>query len=69
VPKSESGFYSVPRPDPTASGISRLRALNLIQLRELDKTLGIQDNDKPLAVRLKYTHFLAMQERILKNEE
>jgi hypothetical protein len=33
---------------------------------QLDKTLVIQDNDKPLAVLLKYEHFLAMQERILK---
>jgi hypothetical protein len=47
-------------------GISRLRALNVTQLRELDKTVVIQDNDKPLAVLLKYEHFLAMQERILK---
>jgi hypothetical protein len=45
-------------------GISRLRALNVTQLRELDKTLVIQDNDKPLAVLLKYEHFLAMQERM-----
>jgi PHD/YefM family antitoxin component YafN of YafNO toxin-antitoxin module len=45
-------------------GISRLRALNVTQLRELDKTLVIQDNDKPLAVLLKYEYFLAMQERI-----
>jgi hypothetical protein len=29
----------------------------------------IQDNDKPLAVLLKYEHFLAMQEQILKGEE
>ena len=36
----------------------------LTQLRELDKTLVIQDNDKPLAVLLKYEHFLAMQERM-----
>ena len=50
-------------------GISRLRALNVTQLRELDKTLVIQDNDKPLAVLLKYEHFLAMQEKILKSEE
>ncbi len=28
----------------------------------------IQDNDKPLAVLLKYEHFQAMQEQILKNE-
>jgi hypothetical protein len=46
-----------------------LRALNVTQLRELDKALVIQDNDKPLAVLLKYEHFLAMQERILKHEE
>lgn len=45
-------------------GVSRLRALNVAQLRELDKTLVIQDNDKPMAVLLKYEHFLAMQERI-----
>ncbi|MGA8617991.1 MAG: hypothetical protein WB660_05660 [Candidatus Sulfotelmatobacter sp.] len=51
-----------------AVGISRLRALNVTQLRELDKTLVIQDNDKPLAVLLKYEHFLAMQEKILKCE-
>jgi hypothetical protein len=38
--------------------------LNVTQLRELDKTLVIQDNDKPLAVLLQYEHFLAMQERM-----
>jgi hypothetical protein len=51
------------------ANICRLRALNVTQLRELDKTLVIQDNDKPLAVLLKYEHFLAMQEKILKSEE
>jgi hypothetical protein len=45
-------------------GISKLRALNVAQLRALDKTLVIQDNDKPLAVLLKYEDFLAMQEKI-----
>ncbi len=44
--------------------ISRLRALNVSQLRALDKTLIIQDNDEPLAVLLKYEHFLAMQDRL-----
>jgi hypothetical protein len=34
------------------------------QLRDLDKTLVIRDNDKPLAVPLKYEHFMAMQERM-----
>ena len=57
---------SIPYVDPTVQhvGISRLRALNVTQLRELDKTLVIQDNDEPLAVLLKYEHFLAMQERM-----
>ena len=50
-------------------GISKLRALNVTQLRELDKALVIQDNDKPLAVQLKYEHFLAMHEKTLKSEE
>jgi hypothetical protein len=43
---------------------SKLRALNVTQLRALDKTLVIQDNDKPLAVLLKYEHFIAMQEKM-----
>lgn len=47
--------------------VCRLRALNVTQLRELDKTLVIQDNDKPLAVLSKYEHFLAI-EKILKAE-
>ena len=57
---------SIPYLDPSVQhvGISRLRALNFTQLRELDKTLVIQDNDKQLAVLLKYEHFLAMQERL-----
>jgi translation initiation factor IF-3 len=57
---------SIPYLDPNVQhvGISRLRALNVTQLRELDKTLVIQDNDKPLAVLLKYEHFLAMQAKM-----
>jgi translation initiation factor IF-3 len=57
---------SIPYLDPNVQhvGISKLRALNVAQLRALDKTLVIQDNDKPLAVLLKYEHFLAMQERM-----
>jgi hypothetical protein len=58
---------SVPYLDPSVQhvGISRLRALNVTQLRDLDKTLVIQDNDKPLAVLLKYEHFMAIQERLM----
>jgi len=57
---------SIPYLDPTVQhvGISKLRALNVTQLRDLDKTLVIQANDKPLAVLLKYEHFMAMQEQI-----
>ena len=68
---AKTNQVSIPYLDPSVQyvGISRLRALNVTQLRELDKTLVIQDNDKPLAVLLKYEHFLAMQEKILKSEE
>jgi hypothetical protein len=57
---------SIPYLDPSVQhvGISKLRALNVAQLRALDKTLVIQDNDKPLAVLLRYEHFLAMQEKM-----
>lgn len=57
---------AIPYLDPNVQhvGISRLRALNVTQLRELDKTLVIQDNDKPLAVLLRYEHFIAMQEML-----
>jgi translation initiation factor IF-3 len=57
---------SIPYLDPTVQhvGISRLRALNVTQLRDLDKTLVIQDNDKPLAVLLKYEHFMEIQRRL-----
>ena len=57
---------SIPYLDPSVQhvGISKLRALNVTQLRDMDKTLVIQDNDKPLAVLLKYEHFMEIQERL-----
>jgi len=63
---AKANQVSIPYLDPNVqhAGITRLRALNVTQLRELDKTMVIQDNDKPLAVLLKYEHFLAMQERM-----
>ena len=63
---AKANQVSIPYVDPSVQhvGISRLRALNVSQLRALDKTLVIQDNDEPLAVLLKYEHFLAMQERL-----
>ena len=61
---------NIPYLDPSVQhvGISKLRALNVAQLRALDKTLVIQDNDKPLAVLLKYEHFIAMQEKMPEEE-
>ncbi|HTW59081.1 MAG TPA: hypothetical protein VMD99_13195 [Terriglobales bacterium] len=61
----KSNTVSIPYLDPNVQyvGISRLRAFNATQLKELDKTLVIQDNDKPLAVLVKYEHLLAMQDR------
>jgi hypothetical protein len=57
---------SLPYVDPTVQhvGVTKLRSLNVTQLRDLDKTLVIQDNDKPLAVLLRYEHFMEMQARI-----
>jgi hypothetical protein len=62
---TKANQVSIPYLDPDVQhvGISRLRALNVTQLSELDKTLVIQDNDKPLAVLLKYEQFMAMQNK------
>jgi hypothetical protein len=61
---------SIPYLDPTVQhvGISRLRALNVTQLRDLDKALVIQDNDNPLAVLVKYEQLMAMQERMRRED-
>jgi hypothetical protein len=45
-------------------GITRLRSLNVSSLRDNEKTLVIQDNDKPLAVLLPYEQFMAMQKQM-----
>lgn len=60
MPSSRS---SIPYIDPKVQyvGVSKLRTLNATTLNELDKTLVIQDNDKPLAVVLSYDQFLEMQ--------
>src|ERR1700689_3246679 len=62
---AKANQVSIPYLDPSVQhvGISKLRALNVTQLAELDKTLVIQDNDRPLAVLLKYEKFMAMQNR------
>jgi hypothetical protein len=62
---------SIPYLDPSVQhvGISRLRALNVAQLDALDKTLVVQDNDRPLAVLIRYRNFMAMQEGPMKWEQ
>lgn len=52
-------------PNVRSVGVSKLRSLNATQLRGMDKTLVIQENDQPLAVLLKYEEFLAMQKELL----
>ena len=53
----------IPVIDPNVQhvGVSKLRTLNAERLRALDKTLVIQDDDKPLAVMLSYERFLQIQ--------
>ena len=46
-------------------GVSKLRLMNASQLRDIDKTLVIQEGDQPLAVLLKYEDFIAMQQQLL----
>ena len=62
---------SIPYLDPSVQyvGISRLRALNVSQLDALDKTLVVQDNDRPLAVLIRYRNFMAIQEGPMKWEQ
>ena len=50
-------------------GMAVLAQLNVTQRAELDLTLVIRDNGKPLAALLKYEHFLAMQEMISDEEK
>lgn len=63
---TKANQVSIPYLDPSVQhvGVTKLRSMNIEQLRDLDKTLVIQDNDKPLAVLLRYEQFMAMQEQI-----
>ena len=45
-------------------GTTRLRKLNAANLRAVNKTLVVQENDTPLAVLLKYEKFLTMQNKL-----
>jgi PHD/YefM family antitoxin component YafN of YafNO toxin-antitoxin module len=46
-------------------GTTRLRALNSTRLRNIKKTLVIQENDTPLAVLLNYEQYLIMQNQLV----
>ena len=67
---AKANHVEIPYLDPSVQhvGISRLRALNVAQLDALDKTLVVQDNDRPLAVLIRYRNFMAMQEGPVKWE-
>src|SRR5690348_13120395 len=57
---------ALPYIDPNVQhvGVSKLRELNAATLRTFNKTLVIQDSDKPLAVLLTYDQFLQMQNQL-----
>jgi PHD/YefM family antitoxin component YafN of YafNO toxin-antitoxin module len=57
---------SIPRIDPSVEhvGVSRLRKLNSDDLKSMDKTLVLQENDQPLAVLLTYEKFLILQDQL-----
>jgi len=57
---------SIPRIDRSVEhvGISRLRKLNSDDLKSMEKTLVLQENDQPLAVLLTYEKFLVLQDQL-----
>lgn len=57
---------SIPRIDPSVEhvGVSRLRKLNSDDLKTMDKTLVLQENDQPLAVLLTYEKYLILQNQL-----
>lgn len=52
-------------PNVRTVGVSKLRAMNASQLRGINKTLVIQENDQPLAVLVKYEEYMAMQQQLM----
>jgi PHD/YefM family antitoxin component YafN of YafNO toxin-antitoxin module len=57
---------SIPRIDRGVEhvGVSRLRKLNSNDLKAMDKTLVLQENDQPLAVLLTYEKYLVLQDQL-----
>jgi PHD/YefM family antitoxin component YafN of YafNO toxin-antitoxin module len=57
---------SIPRMDRSVEhvGVSRLRKLNSDDLKTMEKTLVLQENDQPLAVLLTYEKYLVLQDKL-----
>ncbi len=57
---------SIPRIDRSVEhvGVSRLRKLNSDDLKTMNKTLVLQENDQPLAVLLTYEKYLVLQDKL-----
>jgi hypothetical protein len=61
-----TGLSEIPRIDPNVEhvGVSRLRKLNSNDLRKIEKTLVLQENDTPLAVLVTYEKYLILQNQL-----
>jgi PHD/YefM family antitoxin component YafN of YafNO toxin-antitoxin module len=57
---------AIPRMDRSVEhvGVSRLRKLNSDDLKSMEKTLVLQENDQPLAVLLTYEKYLVLQDQL-----
>ena len=57
---------AIPRIDRSVEhvGVSRLRKLNSDDLKTMEKTLVLQENDQPLAVLLTYEKYLVLQDQL-----
>lgn len=56
----------IPRMDRNVEhvGVSRLRKLNSDDLKTMNKTLVLQENDQPVAVLLTYEKYLVLQDQM-----
>ncbi|HKW57506.1 MAG TPA: hypothetical protein VJN42_09125 [Candidatus Acidoferrum sp.] len=61
-----AGASQIPRMDRNVEhvGVSRLRKLNSDDLKTMEKTLVLQENDQPLAVLLTYEKYLVLQDQM-----
>jgi PHD/YefM family antitoxin component YafN of YafNO toxin-antitoxin module len=57
---------NIPKIDPNVRhvGVSKLRKLNSDDLRKIEETLVLQENDTPLAVLVKYEKYLILQNEL-----